>query len=230
MENTKLKEAEAKNLAIYQAKANKPKFLLIGSLIIFLLSLTNLDLLFSPVGGFSGFFAWSGLIWLYGVRVTYKRGIYNYNDYNSSNDGVYFHKFHDGKKRYEIEINTNNETVRLASGNNEKTYTFSQIEGVKSVCGSTSYNYFATASGGLSGSIQNIQNSQLAKATAREDMWRNNGLFIQVDDMQFPKWHIKFYAENFIKFNAQEAFWQDVEMQYERWLKVFEKTVHMQKS
>ncbi|WP_439257896.1 DUF4755 domain-containing protein [Lonepinella sp. BR2271] len=229
MENSYLKTLEEANLKKYKAKTLLPKILTIVPTIPFIMSiLSGLIYDFMSFSDLVWPLGWSavGLFWWSSVRFNYKRGIHNYNDYNATNNGIYIHKFLDGKDRYEIEINTHNETVRLVSGQNEKTYPFSQIEGVKSVCGESTFGYHLTATGGMAGATQNLANMSLAQGLGLKANWKQNGLFIYVDDLQFPMWQIKFYAENFIKYTS-DKFWSDVAMQYERWLKVFEKTLNM---
>lgn len=122
--------------------------------------------------------------------------------YNESLDGFWSHEFNDSK----LLLNEKQQTITIKNGMNEKTYPFSSVIGW----------HFNLDSGGYDGGF--------GTGAIRQQNLNNSGLFIEVKDVMFPVWQVKFYPQKG-KFH-QDTGYNDVKMQITRWLRVLSQVIN----
>ncbi|MFV9668454.1 DUF4755 domain-containing protein [Pantoea sp. KXB25] len=122
--------------------------------------------------------------------------------FNEGNDGFWSHEFNDSK----LLLNEKQQTITIKNGANEKTYPFSSV---------ISW-HFNLDSGGYDGGF--------GTGAIRQQNLNNSGLFIEVKDVMFPEWQIRFYPQKG-KFH-QDTGYKDMEMQIKRWLRVLSQVIN----
>ncbi|WP_147198903.1 DUF4755 domain-containing protein [Pantoea sp. CCBC3-3-1] len=138
-----------------------------------------------------------------GISYKHKKdNVSTFDNFNEGNDGSWSHEFNDSK----LLLNEKQQTITLKNGKNEKTYPFSSVIGWR-------YNL---ESGGYDGGF--------GTGAIRQQNLNNSGLFIEVKDVMFPEWQIKFYPQKG-KFH-QDTGYKDMEMQIKRWLRVLSQVIN----
>lgn len=138
-----------------------------------------------------------------GISYKHKKDNVSTIDYfNENNDGLWSHEFRDLK----MLLNEKQQTITLKNGANEKTYPLSSVIGWR-------YNL---DSGGYDGGF--------GTGAIRQQNINNSGIFIEVKDVMFPEWRVKFYPKkgNF----HQNTGYKDVEMQIKRWIRALNQVIN----
>lgn len=122
--------------------------------------------------------------------------------FNENGNGIWSHQFHDSK----LILNEKQQTITFQDGKNEKTYPLSSVIGWR----------FNLDSGGYDGGF--------GTGAIRQQNLKNSGLFIEVKDVMFPEWQVRFYPQKG-KFH-QDTGYKDMEMQIKRWMRALSQIIN----
>ena len=147
------------------------------------------------------------------VSYTHKRANASTIDMlNVNGNGIWSHEFQSSK----MTIDTSHELVTLEVGKRKKVYNFSDING---------WRYHLAVGGEIVAfDIPGMLGAKGHNNATRLKNFENSGFFIEVKDIDFPEWQIKFHPRKG-RFHHDRGI-RDTEMPLTQWCEIFDQTLN----